>query len=82
MNDEDKSWFERNVNAIIIGLSVACVLVVLADLLYTNDHPHFEPYETFFGFQAWFGFIAFVAAVFAGRLLRMIVHRDEGYYDE
>ena len=77
------SWFERpaNVRRLIIGLVVACVLLTLADLFYTNPHPHFEPLETSFGFQAWFGFVAFVVVVFLGRGLRLIVGRSEDYYD-
>lgn len=78
----DMSWFDHpsNVRKIIVGLIVACVILVLADLLYTNDHPHFS-LETTFGFQAWLGFIAFVVIVFLGRFLRLLVRREENYYD-
>ena len=76
------SWIERpdNVNRMIGCLLGICVCLVGADFLYTNPHPHFA-IETTFGFQAWFGFVAFVAIVFLGRLLRMIVQRPEDYYD-
>jgi hypothetical protein len=79
----DPSWFERpqNIRRMIIGLVVVCVLLVLADLFYENPHPHFGKVETFFGFQAWFGFIAFVAVVFLGTLLRPLIKKPEGYYD-
>lgn len=79
---QDASWFERprNVSLLITLLCIACAGLVLADLFYENPHPHF-PVETSFGFHAWFGFIAFVAVVFLGRLLRLIVRRDEDYYD-
>ena len=78
----DQSWFERprNVNLLIALLFAVCAGLVLADLFYENPHPHF-PIETSFGFQAWFGFVAFVAVVFLGRFLRLIVRRDEDYYD-
>ena len=63
------------------ALVLACVALVLADLFYENPNPHFPKWENVFGFQAWFGFIAFVIIVFLGRLLRVIVRRPEDYYD-
>ena len=80
--DGDESWFERprNINLLITLLCIVCAGLVLADLFYENPHPHF-PIETTFGFQAWFGFVAFVAVVFLGRFLRRFVRRDEDYYD-
>jgi uncharacterized membrane protein len=94
MNDEHKnekhgvespSWFERNVNTIIIGLIVACVLTVLAQLVFPmfDEHhpPHFPQYENMIGFQAIFGFAAFVIVVFLGKGLRLIIKRKEDYYD-
>ncbi len=78
----DASWFEKpaNVNKLIVGLVVVCVGLVLADFFYVNDHAHF-PIEKLFGFQAVFGFVAFVVVVFLGVGLRRIIKRDEGYYD-
>lgn len=83
----ESSWIERNVNTIIIALIVACVLTSLAQLDfvyglgYDEHHPPHFPQETWFGFQAIFGFVAFVVIVFLGRGLRMIVSRPEDYYD-
>lgn len=78
----DPSWFERpqNVRKLIIALVVSCAGLALADLFYTNPHPHF-PIETTFAFQAWFGFVSFVVIVFLGRLLRLLVSRPEDYYE-
>ncbi|MCC9642172.1 hypothetical protein LOC71_07795 [Rhodopirellula sp. JC740] len=77
------SWFERpeNIQRIITALVVACVLLVVADLFYENPHPHFGKVETFFGFQAWFGFIAFVVVVFLGTAIRPLIKKPETYYD-
>ncbi|KAA1259126.1 hypothetical protein LF1_16540 [Rubripirellula obstinata] len=81
--DANPGFFEkpRNINAIIVGLVVLCVLLALADLFYTNPHPHFA-IETSFAFQAWFGFVAFASVVFLGRLLRVFVMRSEDYYEQ
>lgn len=70
----------RNITAMIAGLGLVCLGLVLADLAYENPHPHFE-IESSFGFHAWFGFLAFVVIVFAGRVLRVIVSRPEDYYE-
>lgn len=64
----------------ILGLFALGAVLVLADLFYENPHPHF-PVETSFGFQAWFGFVAFIVVVFLGRLLRVFVRRPEDFYD-
>ncbi|MGB7325028.1 MAG: hypothetical protein WBD31_09160 [Rubripirellula sp.] len=80
--DSEPTWFERpaNINRMIGALVVACVGLVLADLFYENPHPHFD-LETSFGFQAWFGFVAFVVVVFLGRLLRLLIGKPEDYYE-
>lgn len=79
---DSPSWFERpeNINKLIIGLLIACAIVTLADLFYTNPHAHFA-IESTFAFQAWFGFVTFVVVVYLGKILRWFVQRDEDYYD-
>lgn len=83
-NDSDPSWFEKksNIRMMIIGLVVACILLILAQFTYENDHAHFPEYENFLGFEAIFGFVAFVVIVFLGMGLRLIIEREEDYYDE
>lgn len=78
----EPTWFERpeNVRMLVIALCVICGLLVISEWFYENPHPHFDA-ESIFGFQAWFGFIAFVVIVFLGRALRLIVSRPEDYYD-
>lgn len=87
---KDPSWFERNVNTITVGLIIACVATVLAQVVLPlakmpmfDDHhpPHFPSYENMIGFQALFGFAAFVCVVFIGKFLRLIIRREEDYYD-
>ena len=79
---DEPTWFERpkNINRLIVMLVVSCVILVAIDLVYANPHPHFA-IESTVGFQAWFGFAAFVVIVFLGRFLRLFVRREEGYYD-
>lgn len=83
---DNPSWFERNVNLLIIGLVVACLLSLVAEWLFRpffdEKHPPHFKLENLFGFQAMFGFAAFVIVVFLGRILRLIVKRPEGYYDQ
>ena len=78
----DPSWFEKpsNIRLMIIGLIVVCIGLFLAEFTFKNDHPHFE-IEKWKGFQALFGFVAFVVIVFLGMGLRLIIERDEDYYD-
>ena len=74
-------WLDdpRNVNRLCYGLYAVCALLLVAGL-FVDQHAHF-PIEEWFGFQAWFGFIVFVLVVLAGKKLRLVVKRDEDYYD-
>jgi hypothetical protein len=90
MNEQEKvevseapqGWFYQpaNIRLLIIGLVVACLAAVGAQFLYTDDHPHFDV-EKWYGFQAVFGFAAFVVVVMLGKILRIFVSRPEDYYD-
>lgn len=75
------SFFERpeTIRRIQWALLTICTMLVLAEFGYEHHHPHFE-LETVFGFQAWLGFGAFVAAVAAGATLRLLIARPEDYY--
>ncbi len=69
----------KNVNVLIWALVVACVSVAAADLFYVKKI-HFNP-ENIFAAYGIYGFLCFVFIVFAGKFLRLIVMRDEDYYD-
>lgn len=79
---DDRDWLDepRNVTRIVWTLVAVCVGLVLFDLLY-HKHVHFG-FEGWFGFYGFFGFAAFFLIVLAGKHLRKILMRDEGYYDE
>ncbi len=89
MNSENKYWLDdpRNVNKIVYALYAICALLVGADLVY-HKHIHFtyenEAYnfEDWFGFFGFFGFVACVGLVLAARLLRIVLKREEDYYDQ
>lgn len=69
----------RNVNILVWALAIACAVVAAADLFYVKKI-HFNP-ENIFAAYGIYGFLCFVFIVFAGKFLRLIVMRDEDYYD-
>ena len=75
------SWIDqpRNVRRIYIGLWLAGAGLALLDLVI---HRHAETqFDAWFGFYAFYGFVACVALVLAAKLLRRLVMRGEDYYD-
>ena len=77
-HSERKYWLDtsRNVNKIVYTLYAVCALLLLLPV--TDNHFVFERWPGFFGF---FGFIACVGLVLAAKLLRVMLKRDEDYYD-
>ena len=88
MSDQghDKSWWEKPavVRRIKIGLLVVFALSVLggvgAQVMHLT-HPHFDV-EKLPGFFAIYGFVAYFTIVTVAKGLRVLVMRDEDYYDE
>jgi hypothetical protein len=59
-------------------------LLFLADFVvyhFADKHPHFA-WDGRPGFYAIYGFMSCVVVVYAARLLRPLVMRDEDYYDD
>jgi hypothetical protein len=86
--NDKKGWFYQpgNVDKLIKGLYIACALSVLPELLdkifgWHLMHPHYAV-EHIPGFYGIFGFIAFVLIVRGGQALRLLIKRDEDYYDQ
>lgn len=84
---ESSGWFDKkeNVRKVLLGLYVACGLLVLTDimfaLLHFDKHPHFR-WEEWPGFYAVYGFVACVLLVLVSKyILRPAVMRSENYYD-
>jgi uncharacterized membrane protein len=83
---EAPRWLDQpqNIERLWHGVIVTCALLVAADLVYDivyHKHAHFE-FERLPGFHAFFGFVAFVFAVIAGKRIREVLMRGEDYYDE
>ena len=70
----------RNVNPIMYPLCAVCAALFVADLL-VHKHAHFD-FEHWFGFYGFVGFASCLALVLAAKVLRVILKRDEDYYDQ
>jgi drug/metabolite transporter (DMT)-like permease len=81
MNDQRRYWLDepRNVSRVFWGLAAVCALLVVLGL-FVEHHAHFG-WERWPGAYAVFGFVAFFAIVMAGKYLRLLLRRDEDYYD-
>lgn len=75
------TWFDKpaNIKKIIAALCVVCALLLVAEFFY-HKHPHFAV-EEWFGFYAFYGFVMCVLLVLAAKLMRVVLMRDEDYYD-
>ena len=85
--NDSPSWFERNVRLICWALVAMCVGSLVAEIIwhgtfFDKKHPAHFPLENIYFYSAAFGFIAFVAVVFLGKTLRLIIQRPEDYYDK
>ena len=79
--DQRTYWLDqpRNVNKIVHSLYAICAALFLADLFY-HKHGHFE-FERWLGFFGWFGFVSCVGLVLMAKFLRVLLKREEDYYD-
>ena len=69
------------INGIFYGLVATCVVLAILDFApFGGHHPHFD-YESWPVFYGIYGFLAYSLIVTSAKGLRMIVKRDEDYYD-
>lgn len=82
IHDPRTYWLDdhRNVRKIIWAVFAICVLLFLADAVY-HKHSYFAA-EDLFGFYAFYGFFVSLVLVLIGRLMRVFLKRDEGYYEK
>lgn len=81
MATDGKGWADKAENRALVRrvLYVACALLVIADFLV---HRHIvATIERVPAFYALYGFVALVGVVMAARGLRVLVKRDEDYYE-
>lgn len=69
----------ENVNLFLRIFYVLCVGLVLLDFFVHRHVAH--PWERFFGFHAFYGFIACWLLVVVAKLMRKVLMRGEDYYD-
>lgn len=79
--DDEPRWLDRpgSVDLLIRILIFACVASVLADFFY-DKHGEFS-FQEWVGFDALYGFLAYVGLVQLAKGLRVLLMRDEDYYD-
>ncbi len=71
----------QNVKRFLMGFYIFLVLLIIADL-FIPKHPDFS-WETFPSFYSAYGFVAYTGIVLVSNyILRKIVKRKEGYYDD
>jgi hypothetical protein len=78
---DDSRWLDKpgSVDLLIKILIAACVLSVMADFFY-HKHGEFH-FQEFFGFDAIYGFVAYVGLVNLAKGVRVLLMRNENYYD-
>ena len=71
----------QNVKRLLMGFYIFCVLLIIADL-FLPKHSFF-PWEGYPFFYAAYGFVAYVSIVLVSSyILRKLLKRKEGYYDD
>jgi hypothetical protein len=77
----DVRWLDRpeNINRLVMVLVAACVATVVADFFY---HKHADySFQAWIGFDAVFGFVAYVGLITLAKGIRHLLMRREDYYD-
>ncbi len=69
----------RNVKRVIRSLYAICAVIFGLDFFVQRNVEH--PWESVFGFYAFFGFLFCIFLVLAAKEMRKVVRRDEDYYD-
>ena len=81
MADRKQYLFDkpRNVRILLYVLYISCGILILLDFVVHRHVSH--PWEQLLGFYSIYGFIGCVSIVFGPKWLRILVKRDEDYYD-
>lgn len=78
---EARSWIDdrKNVDRIVYALFAVCAALILVDPLIHKHGPF--AIEHLWGFYAICGFVGCVVLVLAAKLMRVLLKRDEDFYD-
>lgn len=79
--NDDPRWLDKpgSVDLLIKILLIACMASVVADFFY-HKHGEFR-FQEYIGFDALFGFLAYVGLVNLAKGVRVLLMRSEDYYD-
>ncbi|USG59705.1 hypothetical protein NBZ79_10985 [Sneathiella marina] len=86
-DDEKKYWLDdpKNHDKVFYGVLVIAVLVSIPDVLSLLNivyHKHVEfEFENIFEFYSLYGLVCYVGLVLIAKKLRVLLKRDEDYYD-
>ena len=69
----------QNIKRFLVTFYVSLVVLLIVDL-FIHKHAEF-PWEGAPEFFAVYGFVSCVLLIFIAKILRMIIKRDEHYYD-
>ena len=72
-------YSKKFISFIVYALYALCAALLLIDVFH-HKHGHFV-FEEWFGFYAFYGFVAYMLIVNSAKLLRKLIKRDEDYYD-
>jgi hypothetical protein len=77
----ERTWIDepKNVDRIVYALYGLCVLLIVIDP-FVHKHSPFS-IEHYWGFYAFYGFVACVGLVLTAKMLRKILIKPEDYYD-
>ena len=79
--EEKRGWFDKRENLVLfLRIFYASLVVLLVLDLFVDKHPFFG-FDGAPSFSAAYGFISCVLLVLFAKVLRMIVMKDESYYD-
>jgi hypothetical protein len=81
MPDEKKHIWDKpeNVARLLNVFYLLCILLVALDFVVHRHVAH--PWERFFGFHAFYGFVACWTLVVVAKAMRRVLMRREDYYD-
>jgi hypothetical protein len=75
-------WFykRKNIKLVLYAFYAICTVLLLSDLLYHRHAAH--PWESLFGFHAFYGLVACIILVLVAKEMRKVLMRAEDYYED